>query len=179
VSRADIISVLNYSIFYLWGLEELRSYLRQALSALAPDGIMVFNLFGGSARLRPGTTRRWVKPHPRLPSEPPVPEFEYIWEMRNYDPVSQRLDCRIHFNVPDPAALGRTHEVRDAFQYDWRLWSVQELMEACNQAGFSNTQVWRHTYDPSQGEAGVFVGCVAPESVRSLDNWTAYVVACS
>jgi SAM-dependent methyltransferase len=178
VPSADIISVLNFSILYLHESEALGSYLQQAVSGLAPDGILVLNTFGGPACTQPGTTRHRVTPQPRLPSEPPFPEFDYFWEVRSYDRSLKRLDCRIHFAVPDRIAPQGIHEVPDAFRYDWRLWSVRELVAACIRSGFSEAQVWRHTYDPSKGQAGVFLGCVDPASVDTLDNWTAYIVAC-
>ena len=178
VPQADIIAVLNYSILYQREPGDLLSYLRHAINGLAPDGILVFNLFGGAASVQSCTTPRRVTPNPRLSTESPIPDFEYLWEIRSYDPASQRLDCRIHFVVPDPTAPERTQEVRAAFNYDFRLWSVPDLVGACAQAGFSNVQVWRHTYDPSKGEAGVFLGCVEPDNLLPLDRWTAYVVAC-
>jgi SAM-dependent methyltransferase len=178
VPQADIISVLNFSILYQRDLEDLGSYLQHAINGLAPGGILVLNLFGGAAALQPGTTRHWVTPKPLLPSESAIPAFEYLWEVRSYDPGSERLDCRIHFAAPDPVAPERTYEVRDAFSYDWRLWSVEELIAAFLQAGFADVQVWRHTYDPSRGAAGVFLGCVEPETLLALESWTAYVVGC-
>ena len=177
VPHADILSVLNFSILYQRDPKELLSYLRHAFNGLAPGGIIVLNLFGGAAAVQPGTTRHWVTPNPRLPGEAPVPPFEYLWEVRSYDPESQRLDCRIHFTAPDPTVPDRMQEIRDAFSYDFRLWSVGELVGACAQAGFSDVQVWRHTYDPSKGEAGVFLGSVEPESLAALESWTAYIVA--
>jgi SAM-dependent methyltransferase len=177
VPKADIIAVLNYSIFHLRERDELQSYLRQTVTGLAPNGMLVLNIFGGSDRVRPGTTRRRVVPNPRLPSELPFPEFDYFWEVRHYDEATARLECRIHFAVPDQAAPGQMREVRDAFRYDWRLWSIEELLETCTRAGFSNVEVWRHTYDPSKGDAGVFLGPVEPESICELDEWSAYIIA--
>ena len=177
VPPADIISVLNYSILYLREPGELQSYLRHAISGLAPGGILVLNLFGGAPALRPGTTRHQVTPFPRLSTESPIPAFEYLWEVRSFDHTSQRLDCRIHFVVPDPSAPGGTHEVRDAFTYDWRLWSVPEMVAACVQAGFSSAQLWRHTCDPLKGAAGVFLGPVEPDSLPITEKWNAYIVA--
>jgi SAM-dependent methyltransferase len=178
VPGADIISVLNFSILYQHDEEELRSYLQNALKGLAPCGILVLNLFGGAPAVQTGTTRRRVTPQPRLPGEAPIQPFDYLWEVRSYDPASARLDCRIHFAVPDPREPERSHEWRDAFSYDWRLWSVHELAGACTGAGFSDVQVWRHTYDPSKGDAGVFLGSVEPDSLPALESWNAYVVAC-
>jgi hypothetical protein len=177
VVPAHVLAVLNFSIYFQRNPEQLDAYLRHAAESLAPNGILVLNLFGGKAVLEPGTTRHQVTPKPRLPGETAIPDFTYLWEVRSYDPASQRLDCRIHFEVPDAVAPGRTHAVRDAFTYDWRYWSVAEIVGACNRAGFSEVQVWRHTYDPAKGAAGVFLGAVQPGSFLGLDHWTAYVVA--
>ena len=176
VPPADILSVLNFSILYLREATQLRAYLRNALEGLSPDGVLVLNTFGGPDALRPGTTRHRVNPSPRLASEPPIPAFEYQWEVRSFNAVSRLLDCRIHFTVPG-ATKTPGHEIRDAFQYNWRLWSTAELMHACTAAGFSNVQVWRHTYDPTKGAAGVFLGSVDPRTLETLSTWTAYVVA--
>jgi SAM-dependent methyltransferase len=178
VPPADIILALNYSILYQHEREELLSYLRHAFNGLSQNGILVLNLFGGTAAVQPGTTRRRVTPKPRLSTESPIPAFEYLWEVRNYDGTSQRLDCRIHFKVPHSSAPNGTREIRDAFTYDWRLWTVHELVEACRQAGFSDVQVWRHTYDPTKGATGVFLGSVAPDSLPEREKWSAYIVAC-
>lgn len=175
---ADIVSVLNFSILCLREPGELRSYLCKAITGLAPDGILVLNLFGGAAAVEPGTTRHQVTPFPRLSTESPIPAFEYLWEVRSFDPASHRLDCSIHFVVPDPAAPGGTREVRDAFTYDWRLWSVPEIVRACVEAGFSSVQLWRHTCDPLKGATGVFLGPVEPDSLPATGKWTAYIVAC-
>jgi SAM-dependent methyltransferase len=178
VPPADIISVLNYSVLYLREPANLLSYLRHARSALASDGILVLNLFGGAPAVQPGTTRHQVTPCPRVSTESPIPNFEYLWEVRSFDHTSQRLDCRIHFAVPDQSAPGGTREVRDAFTYDWRLWSVTELIGACVEAGFSSAQLWRHTYDASKGTDGVFLGSVEPDSLPADEKWSAYIVAC-
>src|SRR5262249_5108509 len=130
VPHADIISVLNYSILHLPSPAELLAYLRHAINTLAPSGILVLNLFGGKTTLQLGPTRRRVTPTPRLSTELPIPAFDYLWEVRSYDPVAERLDCRIHFGIPDPSAPEGTYEMRDAFIYDWRVWSLKELVGA-------------------------------------------------
>ncbi len=178
VDLADIISVLNFSILFQRDQESLEAYLRQARNGLATEGILVFNVFGGEDNLCPGKTIRHVTPRVLLPGEVPCQEFDYTWEVRFHDRVLKQLDCRIHFSIPDASDRGRNHEMLDAFQYDWRLWSLQELIDACCRAGFSAVQIWRHTYDPSMGEAGVFLGRVEPDSLLALPNWEAYVVAC-
>jgi hypothetical protein len=137
----------------------------------------VLNLFGGPGALRPRIDRHLVTPRTHLAGEAAVPGFEYLWEQRLVDPQTRRIDCRIHFRIPDPASPGGVLELRDAFRYDWRLWSPAELMAALRAAGFDEVQVWRHTYDPARGAQGVFLGAVAPPVLESLDLWTAYLVA--
>ena len=177
VPPADIVSVLNFSVLYLREPEQLRSYLRHACRCLARPGVLVLNLFGGTGALEPYTDRHAITPRPRLASEAAIPAFEYLWEQRVVDKASRRLDCRIHFRIPNPSVPGETLELRDAFRYDWRLWSVAELIEALRDAGFDDVQLWRHTYDPARGAAGVFLGAVPPDALSSLHRWTAYLVA--
>jgi SAM-dependent methyltransferase len=173
-AQADIISVLNFSILYLDDPERLGRYLSHARECLAPDGILVLNVFGGPAAVRPGTDRHRVTPAPRLPTEAAIPPFDYLWEVQSWDPQSRRIECAIHFEL-DPD--GQKRRLPDAFTYHWRLWSLAELTAACSAAGFSSVQVWRHTYDPSKGAAGVFLGPVPAAAVDGLQQWTAYVVA--
>jgi hypothetical protein len=98
-----------------------------------------------------------------------------LWEVRDHDATTARLDCRIHFAVSTEQDQGRTVEIRDAFQYDWRLWTPRELIDALPRCGY--VPLWRHTYHSTKGAAGVFLGPVAPDAVDGLDQWTAYMVA--
>lgn len=178
VQTADIVSVLNFSIFYLKTADQLAAYFHQAQTCLAPGGLLVLNAFGGAEARQVRTDSYEITPTPRLATEAAISPFEYVWEQRSYDPATAHLDCRIHFNVPDPET-GRVHEIRDAFRYQWRMWSLGELVEALQVSGFGQVSVWMHTYDPSKGLDGVFLGPVAITEVEALPSWTAYVVATS
>jgi SAM-dependent methyltransferase len=177
VAAADILSVLNFSILYLRDEAALQAYLRHARQCVASPGVLVLNLFGGAGALKPRTDRHAVTPRPRLPGEAAIPPFEYLWEQRSFDPHTRRLDCRIHFRIPDPTGHGAPRELRDAFRYDWRLWTPAELTAHLREAGFDDVQVWRHTHDPARGAAGIFLGAVPPTALDALDLWTAYIVA--
>lgn len=174
VGRADIISVLNFSILYLRDEGALRSYLEHARECLSPTGIVVLNSFGGPGAVREETTRHRVVPTPRSPREAAMAPFDYLWEVRAYDAPSRTIECLIHFQLDH---AGGKREVRDAFRYEWRMWSLSELVDVCSSAGFSNVQIWRHTYDPSKGAAGIFLGAVDAAAIDGMDQWTAYVVA--
>lgn len=180
VSAADIISVLNFSVLYLRERAELDAYVRHARACLADRGLLVLNVFGGADAVTPGTTSHWITPAPRLASEaspPPPKPFGYHWEVRSFDPATSRIDCRIHFELPSASAGMPATMLRDAFTYEWRVWALSELLDACVRAGFSRAEVWRHTYDASKGAEGVFLGAVDPAAVSGLGSWTAYVVA--
>jgi SAM-dependent methyltransferase len=168
---ADIISVLNFSVLYLRERAQLQHYLQHARRCLAPQGVMVVNLLGGAGARRLGVTTHEVTPRPRFKSEQPVAPFLYHWDQRAYDPATSHAQYSIHFTVRDGA------EVRDAFTYHWRLWSIDELIHAFREAGFSSATMWRHTYDPSKGANGVFLGPVDQRDVADMDLWTAYIVA--
>lgn len=175
--EADILSVLNFSIQYLSDPATLSAYLDVARRSLAPGGILVANLFGGRGARLPSIDRRRVEPAPRLPAERPIAPFDYVWEVRSWDPATRVADCRIHFEVADAASPGGRRRIDDAFRYDFRLWEPREVMEAAARAGFGAVEFWRHTYDPSKGAAGVFLGAVDPGAVAELSTWTGYIVA--
>lgn len=177
VPAAHILSVLNFSILYLQEPSQLQAYLQHAWHCLAPQGLLVLNLFGGPAAMKPRSDRHRITPQPRLATEAPIPTFEYVWEQRHFDARTRHIDCRIHFRVPDPTHPGRVLDLRDAFRYRWRLWRVAELTAALQAAGFATVQLWRHTHDPAPGGAGVFLGAVDPGSLDPLPHWTAYLVA--
>ena len=70
--------------------------------------------------------------------------FAHVWETRAFDPISHRVDCRIHFEFADGSAL------RSAFVYDWRLWTLPELRDVLDEAGFARVDVrWQ---DAASGE---------------------------
>lgn len=172
VPAADILSVLNFSIFYFHQREPLRAYLHHARNCLSEQGMLVMNAFGGAATLHAHTDTFTINPTPQLPGEEAIAPFEYHWQQGEVDALSHRLDCRIHFSVADPDG-GQHREIQDAFHYDWRLWSPLELRELLEEVGFTEVQIWRHSYDPEA--EGVFLGPI--ESLTGLDSWVVYLVA--
>ncbi len=170
VPAADVLSALNFSVCYLHRRAALVAYLEHARRCLAPDGVLVLNLFGGDVSAR--VDRHRVTPAPRIPGEAPAAPFEYAWEQRAWDAVAQVLDCRVHFQL-DEGHDGAPRELRDAFTYRFRQWGLAEMCEAVRDAGFADAQVWRHTHDAATGE--VFLGAVS--SLAETGRWTAYVVA--
>ncbi|MEM1210829.1 MAG: class I SAM-dependent methyltransferase [Planctomycetota bacterium] len=162
--RVEAIAVLSFSIGYLHTRAALLAYLRHARRNLRPGGVLLLDLFGGPGAETPANQSREVTPH-----DPRVPPFTYHWEQRRFDPVTRRIDCRIHFELPG----GVTR--RNAFRYDWRLWTPPELTDAMSDAGFQQPACWCDRYDAQSGHAD---GRYRP--VKRLDNrhdWVLYLSA--
>ena len=174
VPPADVISALNFSLLYFHERTALETYFRHALRCLDESGIVVCNVFGGAGTMRANVDERKVEPAARNPREQTPPPFGYRWEQSQLDAVTGRVECCIHFDV-EPTQSSPVVTVERAFSYDWRLWTLPELTEVVRSAGFSDVQIWRHTYDPSKGRDGVFLGPVT--SIKNEETWVAYVIA--
>ena len=125
----QITLALNFSTLIYHDEAALLGYLRHARNCLSDDGLLILDLFGpGSA---PSVQTRMIEP-----DEFDIPAFTYRWEQRHYDPHTQRIDCRIHFEHDDGQRL------TDAFVYDWRLWPMDTLLGLMHQAGFATAQAW-------------------------------------
>ncbi|WP_295389756.1 class I SAM-dependent methyltransferase [uncultured Thiodictyon sp.] len=157
----DLVLALNFSYWLLAGRAALRAYFEQVRAALAPDGVLLLDAYGGYDAYRRIIEERTVE-------DPELGTFGYEWEQALYDPVSGRLVCHIHFNFPDGSRLER------AFSYDWRLWSLPEIRELLTEAGFSRVQVYWQGWDAQGLPDGRFVPveAAAPDA-----GWIAYLSA--
>ncbi len=175
IPRADIVAALNFSIGYLHDRSTLVAYLRQVRQSLSPRGIFVATLFGGAQSVRPHLESFPIAGRPARRGCPATPAFEYVWEVRGFNPVQQRGDFRIHFRIPGNKKAEGGEEIADAFRYDWRVWSLPELTEALREAGFQSAEVWRHTLEESSGDRPkVFIGPV--DDLQGVDPWVVYGV---
>ena len=90
--------------------------------------------------------------------------FTYVWEQASYEPISGNYVCHIHFHFPDGSKL------KKAFSYHWRLWTLPEIMDLLNEAGFGDVVVYWETEDDDGEPSGEF------EPVATGDNDPAFVV---
>lgn len=165
-SGADILAALNFPIGYWHSRRDLLAYLRLCKRRLRPGGVFVADIYGG----RDAMAQRTITADLEMPDGTPV---RYEWEQRDADPVTARVLNVIHFRVgrgPNARTL------RNAFTYDWRLWSIPELVDACREAGFARVDV----YD-TQGGAIDHLGRlhVRPASRDHPldDNFVVYIAA--
>ncbi|CAN0593016.1 unnamed protein product, partial [Laminaria digitata] len=52
----------------------------------------------------------------------------------------------IHFRFPDKS------EIKNAFVYEWRLWTIPEVRELLLEAGFDAVKIFWEGTDPDTGE---------------------------
>ena len=154
----DVLLAVNFSYFVFRERSELLRYFQAARRGVADEGLFVLDMMGGPAcEQEEHTTTRQVG------------DFVYTWEHATFEPISRRTTCRIHFELADGRSL------RDAFVYDWRLWTMPEVREALAEAGFARTEVYWEELDPETEEGtGRYT---RRERAEAYDGWTAYLVA--
>jgi SAM-dependent methyltransferase len=150
----DVVLAPNYSWAVLHDEGSLSAYVRGAAAALAPGGLLLLEIFGGS------DLRRTLVHRHRIDAEPAP--FTYVWEHRAHVPRADVLDARIHFEVPGRRPL------RDAFRYAFRLWTPETLRPLLEGAGLRDVRLFVERAGGRLSEAA--------RSPRAA-MWNGYVVA--
>lgn len=165
--RVDMVLALNFSYWVFKRREELRAYFRTARAALTRGGLLCLDAFGGTEACQAVVETRRI-PASRGPGGERVPSFRYVWDQRDFNAVDHHLRCRIHFRFGD----GR--EMRNAFSYDWRMWTLPEIRELLAEAGFRESMVYVQDWDDKAHEA-----LSSYSRLSRFENqlsWLAYVV---
>lgn len=153
----DAVLAMNFSYYLFTTREKLRKYFRAALGALEPDGVLFLDAFGG------------YEAHQELEERTEYDDFTYVWDQAAFNPINQHMTCRIHFEFPDGS------ELRDAFEYHWRLWTLPEVRELLLEAGAGSATVYWEGTDEETGEGD---GIYTPSEQGDADaGWIAYIVA--
>ncbi|KAJ8499209.1 hypothetical protein OPV22_009761 [Ensete ventricosum] len=163
----DIVCAFNYSCCCLQKRKDLVLYFKHAFNALSKKGgIFVMDLYGGvSSECKLRLRRRFSN-------------FTYVWEQAEFDIINRRTKISLHFH------LGKRRIIRHAFSYDWRLWSLPEIKDCLEEAGFGSIHVWIRkmpdTTDNQNSEEFTVSRDVKYEKVASFqqqDAWNAYIVS--
>jgi SAM-dependent methyltransferase len=153
----EVIVAMNFSYFIFKDRATLVAYFRNCLKSLAPDGILVCDAYGGS------------EAHSEVEEDRSLDGFTYVWDQNQYNPITGDVVNHIHFRFPDGS------EMKRAFTYRWRLWSLPEIQDAMREAGFAKTTVyWEGTDEKSGTGNGVFRPSTRGEACA---GWIAYIVA--
>ena len=165
--RVDVVCAMNFSYWVFHQRRDLLRYFASVRRSLRTGGIFFGNAFGGTEAMEPLKERRRV-PAGNAPDGTLVPAFLYEWEHLEFDPISHRIRCDIHFRFRDGTRMRR------AFHYDWRLWTLPEIREALAEAGFRDSQVYIESTDSKTGAGnGVYR---RRERFENQEGWLAVVV---
>lgn len=136
-SGVDVVLAMNFSYWIFKTRDELRGYFESVRRTLGDDGIFFLDFYGGSDTMIEQEETRRINRH-----------FTYIWDQHSYNPITGDMVCKIHFTFPDGT------EMRDAFTYEWRLWTLPEVRELLVEAGFEDVAVWWEGTDPEDETDG-------------------------
>lgn len=163
----DAIGAFNFSYSLFKTRAGLRAYFEQARAGLVADGMMVLDAFGGIRCVQNNKDVRSI-PDAHTADGEKIPMFIYEWEHRHFDVINNHLICDIHFELGDGTRIER------AFTYDWRLWSLPELREILEEAGFARVGIYIHGWMDDGSADGVYR---LRKRYENEDGWIAYVVA--
>jgi SAM-dependent methyltransferase len=152
----DIISAMNFSYWLFKKRADLKEYFQRVRDNLKDSGILFMDAYGGYDSFR------------EIVEERELDDFSYVWEQEKYDPVSGGLISHIHFKFPDGSRL------KKAFSYDWRLWTLPEIMELLEEAGFRRVTVYWQGFDKEGEPDGIFEP--VDEGVADA-GWICYISA--
>jgi len=154
---ADIVLAMNFSYYLFQTRSELLDYFCSVHAGLVDDGILFLDAYGGYDAPR------------EIEEERECEGFTYVWEQAAFNPIDASMTCHIHFAFPDGSKM------RKAFSYYWRLWSLPEIQELLEAAGFSEITVyWEGTDEKSNEGNGIY----EPATVGDADpGWVCYIVA--
>lgn len=156
----DIISAMNFSYWLLQDRKLLKQYFQSVWRALKDDGIFFLDAYGG------------YDSHKEIIEEREIDDggegFTYIWEQAAFDPITHAMSCNIHFAFPDGS------EMRNAFSYHWRLWTLPEIRDLLEESGFRRVTVYCQGWDKKGEPDGDF----RPATGAAADaGWISYLTA--
>jgi hypothetical protein len=158
--KFDIIGAGNFSFFVFKERAQMKKYFQAALKSLNKDGLFVLEMAGGPGFIQKGREQKTY-------TVKGLGKYTYYWDQKRYDPVTHHGLYAIHFKD----SKGVMH--KDAFVYDWRVWSATELKELMLECGFK----WATVYWESMNKGGDGTGeYVQVDKADNAFSWIAFVV---
>jgi len=108
----------------LHSFSKLVAYLKRCREALNDDGILLCDLFGGFMAMRKCNK---VRQHGKI---------RYVLEHEAFDLITNITRIFLHFRLEDGSWL------KKAFEYPFRLWTIADIREGMELAGFKKTEVY-------------------------------------
>jgi hypothetical protein len=154
--KVDILCAFNFSYWIFEERAQMLNYMRRCHDSINDDGLLFMDMFGGPESFE--ETKEKTKHD----------GFTYVWHQAEFHPVTNHMQCYIHFKFKDGSKIKR------AFSYAWRLWTAPEIRDLLLDAGFSNVTIYWEGEDEDGEGNGVFT----PDDQGEADlAWIAYIVA--
>jgi hypothetical protein len=97
--------------------------------------------------------------------------FSYIWEQTSFDPITNFVNCAIHFTFPKHS---QREDIMNAFNYEFRLWSLPEVRDVSLGAHFHDVIIFWEQDSHEDKDISKFEHAT---SAKHEGTWIAYVVA--
>jgi hypothetical protein len=156
-ARPDVRCAQNFSYWIFKTRAEMLDYFRIVRDDLADGGVFVLDAHGGPESIEEREEETKIDAG-----------FTYVWDQHWFSPVTHEAKLYIHFRFKDGS------EMKRAFSYDWRVWSIPELRDILIEAGFARVDVyWEGTAEDGESGNGVY------RKTRHGTNdpaWVTYVV---
>lgn len=150
----DVTVAFNFSYFIFKKRAELLKYFKQVRKNLNKDGAFFVDIFGGTECFQEMVEETEFKKH------------SYFWDCDSYNPLTNEVLYYIHFK-----SKGTKYE--KVFTYDWRHWTVREITELMEEAGFSKVVTYWEGEDEDGDGDGEFYESKVEENCES---WVTYIV---
>lgn len=154
--KVESVLAMNFSYYLFKTRDLLGKYFKRVRTSLVDDGIFILDAYGGSDSFV------------ELEEDRKVKGFTYVWDQNSYDPITGDVTNYIHFRFPDGSAMNK------AFEYHWRLWTLPELTELLEEAGFNSVTIYWEGNDEDGDGNGEFKPATVGEA---CEGWIAYIVA--
>lgn len=156
--KPDVRVAFNFSYNAFKERATMLAYFRAVRADLGADGIFALDVHGGPESIED------LEESTRIEQG-----FTYVWEQASYAPVDGTCKRHISFRFRDGT------EMRRAFRYDWRMWTMPELRDLLHEAGF--TRVEAYFEGPSEdGESGNGIFRRTSKG-ENCDSWVSYLIA--
>ena len=154
--KVEVICAFNFSYWIFKKRKELLKYFKSVRKSLTKQGVFFLDLFAGPESQKLITDKKKLK------------NLTYFWECQHFNPLNHDCTFAIHFKDHQ----GKKHE--NVFTYHWRMWTMPELRDLLEEAGFSKTVVYWEGDDGDGNGNGEFTPA---EEVENCDAWVSYIAA--
>ena len=160
--QVDILAAQNFSFWIFKTRAEVIEYFKAARANMNSQGIMIMDMMGGGDCYIEGQVdKRTIKKGKK--------GFRYHWKQDSFNPINHDASFYISFHFKDGSKL------KNAFEYHWRFWTIPEVREMLEEAGFSETSIYWDMEDDKEDEDDEDWQCL--EEAESAPCWIWYIVA--